>query len=453
MKKIREKIQKFRVSEKGFTLIELIVVIAIIGILAAIGTVAYSGYIESANQAADEQLAYDVSYAIQLGAMDEGITGINTEDEDAEDNGYVELTSTGMNLYLYIDGGYQLITVSYSSTGAPGYYAQTLAVDYDSLESDAWGNLVDGWLTDGVGSSWDEQVLKSDKYTKDEDSDPVKVYIPSGDIYYPDSDSEEKTLSETIAANLTTYTQSSYYGSEAELMTAVDGVSDLFGNLVELMSSYTSYTVEEWLGAMLGYYSADGWDEEWDTILATYGIEDASDMDGEEAGNLMVMLMAGLLTDDYTTDGIASADSDSISELADTIASMSSSYSISYTADGMEELTALFGTATGYYLSEYSSDDYKSSYETYLATLTDSSSSANNAINAMTGIITSMAKEIDEDSTYYSEGYMASDIASFMSLMSVLTESSTSGDLSLDLSSMSWDSDALSYLQELLDSL
>ena len=71
MKKIREKIRKFRVSEKGFTLIELIVVIAIIGILAAIGTVAYSGYIEQANQASDEQLIYDVSYAIQIGAADE----------------------------------------------------------------------------------------------------------------------------------------------------------------------------------------------------------------------------------------------------------------------------------------------------------------------------------------------------------------------------------------------
>ena len=34
----------------GFTLIELIVVIAILGILAGVGTVAYTGYIKAANK-------------------------------------------------------------------------------------------------------------------------------------------------------------------------------------------------------------------------------------------------------------------------------------------------------------------------------------------------------------------------------------------------------------------
>ena len=452
MKKIREKIRKFRVSEKGFTLIELIVVIAIIGILAAIGTVAYSGYIESANQAADEQLAYDVSYAIQLGAMDEGITGINTEDEDAEDNGYVELTSTGMNLYLYTSDGYTKIELTGSSTGAAGYYAQTLAVDYDALESDAWGELVDGWLTDGVGSSWDEQVLKSDKYTKDEDSDSLKVYIPSGDIYYPgNSDSEEKTLSETIAANLTNYASSSYAGNEEDLMESVESISDTFGGLVSTYATKLGLTSAEFLAYLTGYMDSWGnWVDEdgWNEILATYGYTNDTLTD-EAAGNLMVMLMASMLTDDYAEeDGTIS--SSAVETLVDTIASKSS-YSIEsyFDDDSYADLTAWFGVATAYALSGYASDDYVSTYNSTVSSL--ASSTANAAATSLKNLCASMAAEIDTSSEYYTSDQMTKDATAFMSLMSVLTESYSSGDYSVDLSTMSWDDDTLSYLTELLE--
>ena len=41
-------------SEKGFSLIELLVVVAIIGVLAAVGVVGYQGYIDSTKKSVTE---------------------------------------------------------------------------------------------------------------------------------------------------------------------------------------------------------------------------------------------------------------------------------------------------------------------------------------------------------------------------------------------------------------
>ena len=58
--------------QSGFTLVEFVVVIAIMGILAGVGSAAYSGYVKKANEAADLQLLGAVNTAFASASYDAG---------------------------------------------------------------------------------------------------------------------------------------------------------------------------------------------------------------------------------------------------------------------------------------------------------------------------------------------------------------------------------------------
>ena len=64
--------RKFWKKTEGFTLVELIVVIAILGILAGVGTVGYSGYVKKANLAADQQLLANLNAAFATACIENG---------------------------------------------------------------------------------------------------------------------------------------------------------------------------------------------------------------------------------------------------------------------------------------------------------------------------------------------------------------------------------------------
>lgn len=161
----------------GFTLVELIVVIAIIGILAGIGTVGYGGYIKRTNEGLDETLYKNILYAGEIGKYENpGVTG------------RVIVTKTGAEV---------------KAVGTSG---------------DA--SVVEKWMKNAFGEGWQNTVkYRTDKYANG-------TY---GTIALP---AQSVELDDTQKANLEKLMQSNLSGKEKELADTANNLSGLFADWV-----------------------------------------------------------------------------------------------------------------------------------------------------------------------------------------------------------------------------
>ena len=166
MKKYVEKMKRFRnfnaQNKGGFTLVELIVVIAILAILAGIAVPAYSGYVEKARKAEDEQLLATVNTAFAAACATNGEDHYGRNDVSITltgENGAKEVdvvTVTGIEGFdgyfdgFYEGGEFKVIEKLYYNTELGGFVEGTLydslsnllsAEDKEALKNSVWGEM------------------------------------------------------------------------------------------------------------------------------------------------------------------------------------------------------------------------------------------------------------------------------------------------------------------------
>lgn len=217
-------------DKAGFTLVELIVVIAIMGILSGVGTAAYSGYVKRTNEGLDETLYRNILYAGEIGKYENpGVTG--------------------------------RVIVSKDSNA-------TVASDGDNEE------IVEKWLSDAFGADWETTVkYRTDKYA---DNDNYNTIILPG-VNVQLTDDQQALVAKINGSN--------FAGNTVEIANTINALSKAFSTHA---ASGTN------IPAAIKLALGDSTYEAYKSYMAAkgYDIEANTSADATAIGNLTAMYVA-----------------------------------------------------------------------------------------------------------------------------------------------------------------
>ena len=279
----------------GFTLVELVVVIAIIGILAGIGTVGYGGYIKRTNEGLDETLYRDIIYAGEIG--------------------------------------------QYANPGVTGSVSVTKGKPIVSADDASDKAVVEQWLKNAFGADWENTVkYRTDKYAGKTKYN--KISLPITVV----------KLSDANLGNLEKFQQSNLSGREKELADSLNNLSNMFTDwfggatgtaaIDKVIDSISAGTSPEEIAAYRTFLNEQ--------------LGDSSKASATEIANATVLYVASKAKDMSATNILTAIGNTPTKDMYNAfLPTAKENNGLLPTA------ALLYGTMVGYANSDYASDDFK----------------------------------------------------------------------------------------------